>query len=111
MSQLVLCLSSEDLYLGDEDLDNFKGGLEERLDAIEVLGMSAKPDLSVSVVIRSTQPQDVVEAVREAFDDIEIFEGVLSITLQAYDPDDDPDLTAPPCFERLLDLEASSTRE
>lgn len=108
MSQLVLCLSSEDLHLGDEDLESFREGLEERLDASEVLALSAEPDFSVSVVIDATEPPEVLEAIYEAFDDIEIFEGVVVVTLQQYDPDDDPNLAAPPFFEKHIDLEAST---
>ncbi len=108
MSQLVLCLSSEDLHLGDEDLDSFKEGLEERLDANEVLALSAEPDFNVSVVVGAVESPEVLEAICEAFDDIEIFEGVVAVTLQEYDPDDDPDLSAPPFFEKHIDLEAST---
>ena len=106
MSQVVLSLASEDIHLGDSDLEGLKDSLDERLSCEEVLGMSTEPDLSVSLVVESREPSEIVDAVHEAFDDHELFEGVVAMTLQEYDPDDDPDLESPPFFEKHLDLEA-----
>ena len=107
MSQLVLSLSSEDLHLSDEDLDSLKEGLDERLNIVEILGMRLEPDLDIAALIGVVDPQEVLEAVHEAFDDIEIFEGVVLLSLQRYDPDDDRGLTATPIFEKQVDLETS----